>query len=253
MTTSDLERRLADLLHERAEGAMTKTHTQEKLSSLLADRGDAQRRRRWAAGGLAAAAALVAVAVWTGRGDVDRTEQLPGDGSEPVAIASSFIRSSYAYELDRAEGMLSTDVDMVDPETLDKWRDQNAWYEAAGFSVTDLSCREESTSSAGTEVHCTFALRGMGSEHLGVGPYGGNTFDLTVLDGEITSVKEYWPFEENGFSDEMWEPFADWIQQTHPDDADVMYTDASLTEPRPGPTSMGLWELRVRQYAELER
>jgi len=50
----------------------------------------------------------------------------------------------------------------------------------------------------------------------------------------------------------MWEPFAAWIQQTHPDDADVMYADASLTEPRPGPTSWALWELRVRQYAELE-
>ena len=253
MTTSDLERRLADLLQERAEGAMTKTNTQEKLSSLLADRGSAQRRRRWAAGGLVAAAALLAVAVWMGRGDVDRTEPPPAGSSEAVATASSFILSSYAHELDRAEGMLSTDVDMVDPETLGKWRNTNAWYEAAGFSVTDLACREVSTSSAGTAVHCSFALHGMGSESLGRGPYLGNTFDLTVLDGEITSVKEYWPFEENGFSDEMWEPFADWIQQTHPDDADVMYTDASLTEPRPGPTSMGLWELRVRQYAELER
>jgi len=252
MSMPDLERRLADLLQERAEGAMMKTNTQEKLSSLLVDKGDVQRRRRWAAGGLVAAAAVIAVVV-VGRGDVDRMEDPPADGSDPVAIASSFILSSYAHELDRAEGMLSTDVEMVDPPTLDQWRDVNAWYEAAGFSVTDLSCREESTSSAGTEVHCSFALRGMGSEHLGRGPYGDNTFDLTVLDGEITSVKEYWPFMENGFSTEMWEPFAAWIRQTHPDDADVMYTDSRMTEPRPGPASLGLWELRVRQYAELER
>ena len=32
-------------------------------------------------------------------------------------------------------------------------------------------------------------------------------------------------FETNGFSVQMWEPFAAWIASAHPDEAKVMYAD----------------------------
>ena len=128
--------------------------------------------------------------------------------------------------------MLSADVEIVDSADVHEWRDDLAWRRVVGFSLADHSCREGSTSSAGSEVDCTFALHAMGSEKLGRGPFGGNTFHLTVLNGKVTRVEENWPYLENGFSEEIWEPFAARVVQEHPADTRAMYTDSSLTGPR---------------------
>lgn len=253
MTTPDLERRLTDLLQERAEGAMERTRPHEKLASLL-DRGQhdlQRRRRRWAVGGgLAAAAAAVAIAVYLGRGDVDRAEPAPAVGPDAGAVASSFLEAAYAYDLDRAAGMFSADVEIVDKADTDEWLAEKAWNEAAGFSLDTQSCREGSTSSTGTEVHCTFALHALGSEQLGRGPYGDNTMDLTVVDGKIASVEEFWPYVSNGFSTEMWEPFAAWVVAKHPDDVLAMYDDNAQTGARVDARSLRLWEEHVAEYVD---
>ena len=36
-------------------------------------------------------------------------------------------------------------------------------------------------------------------------------------------------YEIERFSPEMWEPFAEWVSTTHPDDAAVMYTDGTYS------------------------
>ena len=73
MSTSELERRLGDMLQRHAEDAMNGTNTEEELERLQDDTGRSTRRRRraWIAGGLVAARC---------RGRADRLAAGPGLG-----------------------------------------------------------------------------------------------------------------------------------------------------------------------------
>ena len=50
------------------------------------------------------------------------------------------------------------------------------------------------------------------------------------------------------FSPDVWEPFAEWVSTTYPDDAAIMYNPAMnnyvLSDP-----SIRLWERRTKEYA----
>jgi hypothetical protein len=163
------------------------------------------------------------------------------------------METTHAYDLDRAAGMLAEDAEIGDAADAAAWRKGLAWEQAAGFSLAELSCREGQTTSSGTAVHCSYALHGLGSDQLGRGPYGGGTADLTVLAGKITSVEENWPFVENGFSAEMWEPFEAWVARQHLADHTAMYAASeSLTGPEYG-TYLRLWEKNIADYVATQR
>jgi hypothetical protein len=254
MTTSDLERRLTGLFQERAEEAMERTNTQEKLSSLLATRRrDAgQRGRRWAAGGLVVAAATAAVAVWMTSGDGDRAEPMPA-GVDTVQLASTFLEAVYSHDVDRAASFLSPDVQISHPGAVgtvpeSEWLDELAWHRAIGASLVDHSCLAGATSSSTTEVTCSYSLHGLGSDQLRRGPYAGNILDVTIRHGLIVALEDEWNYMDNGFSAEMWEPFAGWVVRKHPSDVRVMYTDSGQNLPRLGPTSSRRWERRIAEW-----
>ena len=58
------------------------------------------------------------------------------------------------------------------------------------------------------------------------------------------------PGSSSAFSPQVWEPFADWVSTTHPDDAAVMYQDATLSSVRLTEKSIRLWEQRTREYVK---
>lgn len=258
MTTPDLERRLADLLQNRAEDAMNDTSTRERLTTLLAD-GERrlQHRRRGAVAGLVAAAAAVAVAVavGTGRGGPEATEPASVSGVDQVAVAEDFLEATYAFDLDAAEALLSPDVTIggdaaaTGTATVEEWRTGLAWAEVTGHSLADHSCTTTSTSEAATEVQCVYALHAFGSEELGNGPFEGNLLYATIVGGEITEIQEYWSYLSSGFDTEMWQPFRGWIIAEHPRDAQAMYTDTGFTEAaRTDARSLRLWERRLAEW-----
>jgi hypothetical protein len=256
MTTPDLERRLADLLKEHAEGAMNDTNTREELTTLLTD-GERrlQHRRRGAVAGLVAAAAAVAVAVavGTGRGDPDATAPASVSGVDQVAIAEDFLEATYAFDLGAAEALLSSDVTIggdaaaIGTATVEEWRTGLAWAEITGHSLADYSCTTISTSEAATEVQCVYALHAFGSEELGKGPFEDNALIVTIVGGEITEIQEYWSYMSSGFDTEMWQPFKAWIIAQHPRDAREMY-DAGFTQARTDARSLRLWEQRLAEW-----
>jgi hypothetical protein len=47
----------------------------------------------------------------------------------------------------------------------------------------------------------------------------------------------------------MWEPFADWVATTHPQDVEVMYTDATQRLQRITEPSIRLWDRHTQEYA----
>jgi hypothetical protein len=201
-----------------------------------------------------AAAVAVAVAVGTGRGDSEGTGPVSVPDGDEVAVAESFLEATYAFDLDAAEALLSSDVTIggdaavSGTATVEEWRAGLAWAEATGHSLADYSCATTSTSAAGTEVRCAYALNSFGSEELGRGPFGDNILDVTIAAGEITKVEEHWSYMTNGFNDEMWEPFRIWITEEHPGDTQAMYTDATFSQPRSDARSLRLWEQRLAEW-----
>ena len=179
--------------------------------------------------------------------------------AEPSAeeVATGFLEAFGAFEADRAIGYLAEDAAIAELNgsvgsnavgTLDELRLLVRFLEAAGYRQELGACEETGTLPSGTGVRCPFEFHLFGSDELGLGPYAGSTFDLTVAGGQIVSASQ--DFGTDEFSPEMWEPFADWVSTTHPEDVAVMYTDGSQTGVRLSEESIRLWRRNVREYVE---
>ena len=94
-------------------------------------------------------------------------------------------------------------------------------------------------------------MHSLGSEQLGRGPYPDNTFSLTVDDGEIVDASMELASRTNGFSEEMWRPFARWVSGPTPP---TPRSCTTTTRPRTGrietPRSFALWRQHVKDYVE---
>jgi hypothetical protein len=262
MNTTELERRLGEVLREHAEEAMNHTDTQAQLDRLRNGlEPDRRRHLTWGAGALAAAAAVAAVSLVSTLGDDAPTSGTsPADQPrvvEPVDVATGFMDAFAANDEDRVASYLAEGATFqlwwTPPEawSLDR---EIRWSEAAGFEMLSGSCEERSTSADGTAVVCPFGFHALGSAELGRGPFADNAFSFTILDGEIVAGDTDVAFMTNGFSQQMWVPFASWIARTHPDDAALMYKDwpgrrLQATDDR----ASSLWARHVPGYVEAVR
>jgi hypothetical protein len=226
-------------------------------------------RRRARHGILIGVAALLVLAA-CGGGDEARSEDeaaaaTPPTASAPTAeanaeeIATSFVEAYGAFDAVEAITYLAPDATILEligsvgahrgvqgtPEELPLLI---SLLRAEGYRQTLNSCEALGDSASGTMVQCTFDFHLFGSDRLGFGPYGGNSFDLTVLDGEI--VRAGASFEVEEFSSEMWEPFEAWVSEAYPDDATAMYEDETHTGVRLSEESVRLWKRHVREYVE---
>jgi hypothetical protein len=194
-----------------------------------------------------------AIALWDQRSreyvDVARSRV------EAEQVATSFVEAYSAFDADTAATYLAADADFTLDEAHDLagLRASSAWAEATGFKRMFGPCESQASSSSGTWVRCTYDFHGIRSDEIGLGPYSGSWFDLTVLDGKIVSVSDYIPFLTNGFDSEMWGPFADWVAETYPDDVAIMYIEGRQTMNRMTEESIALWEQRTREYVEVAK
>jgi hypothetical protein len=179
-------------------------------------------------------------------------------GPDPAAreVASRFLEAFGAFDADRAVDYLAEDAEIsalligtASAEGAEEELRLNlSMLEAQSYEQRLGSCEQTGTLAAGTGVRCPFDFHLFGSDELGHGPYSGSYFDLTVRDGEVVRGSVSYEIEE--FSPEMWEPFAEWVSTTYPDDAAEMYTDGSYTGVRISEESIPLWERHVREYAK---
>jgi Tol biopolymer transport system component len=189
-------------------------------------------------------------------------QPLPPGSSTPTEqpatdVAMGFVGAYGAHDADQAITYLADDTHLAitynshtsriegTPEQL---RLHLAWLEAVRDQRTLDSCDRVSSSADGTAIRCTYEFHSFGSDELGRGPFRGSYFDLTVRDGKIVQATE--TIEISEFSPQMWEPFADWMDANYPADADVMYSDATRTEPRRTDESIQLWEQHIREYVD---
>ncbi|HEV8563936.1 MAG TPA: hypothetical protein VGR41_03395 [Actinomycetota bacterium] len=171
-------------------------------------------------------------------------------------VATSFLEAYGAFNVEQAITYLADDADISQlsvgaqaVQGLKEFRLLISWLEAQGYKQMLNSCEELGSSAFGTRFRCTFDFHALRSDEIGLGPFSGSYFDLTVRDGEIVRASLYWDIEE--FSPQMWEPFASWVSTTYPVDAAVMYEDetysgARLTEEE----SIRLWERHSREYVK---
>lgn len=207
------------------------------------------------------AAALLVLAACDGGGEAPATDEPPSPAADADAeeVASSFVEAYGAFDAEAAITYLAPDAAILDligsvgahrgvegtPEELPLLI---SLLRAEGYRQTLDSCEAQGDSASGTMVHCTFDFHLFGSDRLGLGPYSGSYFDLTIDDGEIVRASKYWEIAE--FSPQMWDPFAEWVSTTYPADAAVMYEDETYTGVRLSEESIPLWERHVREYVK---
>lgn len=200
--------------------------------------------------GIAAVAAIV-VGVLVFLRPVDNA---PVAADQPIAVATAFMEAYGALDADRAVSFLDADVfSGAFDLSADELRLEINHWKAQGYKQLLGSCQERNTSSEGTLVRCTYDYHAIRSDEIGLGPYSGSWLDIGVREGKIVLLSDNFEFTTNGFSTEMWEPFAIWVAATYPDDVTIMYTDASQTNQRLTEDSNLLWEQRSREYVAVAR
>lgn len=210
---------------------------------------------------IAVVAALLLLAACDGGGEAPATEEPPAPAANADAeeVASSFVEAYGAFDAEEAITYLAPDAAILEligsvgahrgvEGTPHELRLLMSLLQAEGYRQTLDTCGAQAESASGTLVHCTFDFHLFGSDRLGLGPYDGSSFDLTVLDGEI--VRAAASFEVEEFSPEMWEPFEGWVSEAYPDDATAMYDDETHTGVRLSEESVRLWKRHVREYVE---
>jgi hypothetical protein len=228
----ELERRVADVLKERAEAAMNSTETdQVKLDDLLADAERAGRKRRWlwGAGGAIAGAAAAGIVVWAMSltpGTPAATAPAVQAPTDPVQVATAFVDAYTNYDRPRLRSLVAG-------QALANWssrNDSNQGDEAIEFRMLVDHCTAARLSS-GSFVTCWFDAHALGSEQLGLGPFPDNYALLTVRDGKVIEWQINFTFGTNGFSDQMWNPFMGWVTQHYPKDVARMIDENSNVLP----------------------
>lgn len=216
----------------------------------------------------AAAAAVVAIVVGAlvlAARDGNKP-QVPAATSTTVApvtpaaageqTARGFLDAYAAFDPDRAITYLADDADITQmmtsmgttgvEGTREEFRTLISLLEAQGYKQMLNSCEELNRPAVGTRLRCRFDFHLIRSDEIGLGPFNGSYFDLTVRDGEIVQASTHWGTEE--FSPQMWEPFATWVSAAYPDDAAVMYADETQTGAQLTGESILLWEQHSRSY-----
>jgi hypothetical protein len=163
-------------------------------------------------------------------------------------IAARFLEAFGAFDVNQATTYLADDAVIASMGANDDPRLLISYLEATGYRQILDPCEVGDTTASGTTVRCAFTFHALRSGEIGLGPYTGGAFDLVVRDGEIVRVSQGWEIEE--FSPQVWEPFAEWVSTTYPEDAAVMYVDASLSGVRLTEEAIRLWGRRTREYVE---
>jgi hypothetical protein len=169
-------------------------------------------------------------------------------GRTPVEIATDYVGAYSAFDVERVASMLADGAEVLPWEAWEPrdWQADLRYLEAAGFQLLVGECRENSQDSEGVRVNCEYDAHGLGSDQIGMDPFGGNVFRLVIEDGLVVSSTMGFNFTE--FADAMWFPFQSWIQAFHPEDFAVLYEEATLS--RQTDDAIALWEQRVLEYVE---
>jgi hypothetical protein len=199
-------------------------------------------------GPLVGIAAAVVVLVIGGLALIQLTDDSDVAAATPVEIATEYVEAYGAFDAEKVASMLAEDAEVLPWEAYEPrdWRADMRYLEAAGFQFMFEECVEQPGDSAAVTVHCQYAAHGLGSDQIGMEPFGFHVFRVAIEDGQVISSDMGFNF--SSFPDGMWFPFQAWIQAFHPDDFAVLYVDEHLS--RQTDDAIALWEQRVQGYVD---
>ena len=172
-----------------------------------------------------------------------------GDDASPSAtdVAEEFV-DAYRVEFDIPAAFSYLAPGAVGLETQDQEEVLAEYLTAVGSKSIVAPCEVLASTAEAVQVGCPYQYHMLRSDEIGLGPYAGNSFLITVSEGQITSVElTFDDSTPDTFSTEMWNPFRSWMNRTHPEDVPVMYDGEGW---RISAESIPLWEQRTIEYAQ---
>jgi len=164
----------------------------------------------------------------------------------PTEIATEYLEAYAAFDVERVASMLADDAEVLPWEASEPrdWQRDLEFLDAAGFQILVGECKELSPLADSARVNCEYQAHGLGSDQIGLGPFGGHVFRLLIANGRVT--RSFMGFNFSEFGDEMWWPFQAWIEENHPEDFEVLYVRDNLSNQTD--EAIALWEQRVEDY-----
>jgi hypothetical protein len=224
----------------------TRSSEMSELKSQRSDTEPTSSRHSFIVGAVAAVAVVVigAFILLQTRNESPVADQ----PATPVETARAFVEAYRgSFDVDEAFTYLADDPENLGFGPLAEERLLARFLEATGSKLVNLQCEERGDSPDGSVVRCTYQTHEFFSDDLGLGPYGPSWGDYTIVDGMIVSADQGFD-EGSNFSNQIWEPFAAWIGENHPDDRALIYGPDggwNITE-----ESIPVWEQRLRAYVE---
>jgi hypothetical protein len=259
MTPTPLEHLITAALTDHAEEAMSRTDTESELRETLhlGNQASHRRHRRWAAGGLVAAALVVSGAVFWPAGqepDSATSPTPPTTSTEPMnadeQLAHDFVTAYATFDRRLAASFVGDDarLGLGSGSGKNGWLRHNRVDEALGADTHVDGCfQTEALSPDGTQVGCLYTYDILGLDELGRGPFPGNLFTVMVRDGSVVDFET--SAGANGYFELAWEPFWAWIEETRPSEAAVLEKgdDPDLT-PKEVDRVIRLWKQVGQDY-----
>lgn len=212
--------------------------------------------------GIAVAAAAIVIAVGVAAALLLIITREPDVAGAPGDIADEFVAAYVNYDFDAAATYLAPDLEASfksagadDSGQFSLPGDNDIRFaEAIGAKTIVEPCEEVGTDAGATEVQCDYSYHSFRSEELGRGPFAVDSFySISVKDGEVVAFEDHHVDEAfsdpDGFSEQMWVPFALWMRDTHPDQLDVLYDSPNLDSWRITDESLPLWEQYLDEWA----
>jgi hypothetical protein len=257
------ERLVASQLHSLADIPVTEHDVENAQDEFRSRRhalpSDAARRTRTRL--LAAAAAVVlvaaAVAVWTShQSDTSPEPASKLSHSDRVAIrtATGFVDAFHFFNPHQARRLLAPGATLGGAVTTQDWPATMRFFRETGGEISPRKCHILRRTRAETIVRCPYTYQLMRSGDLGLGPYAGSYFRITTRGQRITQVNMHHQTSTNSFHDQMWAPFAAWIETLHHRDGAEMYPDWPNQGHWPATDqAIRLWSQRTRQFVRFAR
>lgn len=173
--------------------------------------------------------------------------------TDPLGVAERFVEARTAGDAETLMSLLADDVIIGTewpglPETVAEYASLVELEQAIGWTRHFEPCTL--VPGGDNRLRCNYALETDLTRALDLGTFGLNTVMLTVEDGRISFVDDNFAFDANGWAEEVWTPFYEWILANHPDDLETMMTGTTLIRSRLTPESIDLWATRFAEYAE---
>lgn len=233
------EGRMSDVTRLPHQADQKSSETTRKFERESTKRGPSRQVLLGAAAALAVVAGA-AIVVWlaTATGENVATPETP------LEIAEAFIEARDEYDIDTTLALLAPDAVISDvTDNVEGYRGHFERFEIVGQRTYLEECTVQSEGPP-SRVECTYTHEGDWSRALGAGPYDGSYFVFTIESGRITRVTNF--FDTTAFSPEVWEVFAAWVADNHPDDVLRLYQDSSQSGLLTTPEALDL----LRQFTE---